>query len=230
MADGTSGVLYPEWTGIDPAAGDWNTCILGDSIVPGIVSVEDLEVGIDIDTKKTRGHECPTSTDNGLRPTRFKLRVWLNTSMWQDWQTAVQSFQPRRPGRERQPLQIIHPLVNHLGITQVRVAGIKANSPTAKNGLVFQIMLEEWFDKPKEVKRSNTPIAANVDRNAAELASTHPEVLANEARLSALRVGQREALRDMSANDIDPTTGQPLKPSENIQSNVFSNPNVDGAP
>lgn len=221
MADGSVGAI-PGWTGAQEGAADWNTCILGDAIVPGIVSIRGLKVGIDIDTKKARGAECPTSTDNGLRPSRFSLVVWLKESQWPEFQTAAQSFQPRRPGRERQPLQIIHPLVNFLGITEVRVAEIEADSPTARHGLVFQIHLEEWFDKPKAVKKNDKPVPADPVPPANALAT-------DDAARHALNLTRKSALRDMSDEDIDPTTFKPLKPTDNASDFLFGLSNANPA-
>lgn len=208
----------PAWVD-DQGAADWNTAILGDTIVPGLVSVEDLEVGVDVDTKKSKGKDCPTSTDNGLRPSKWKLRVWLNRSMWRDFQLAAPSFQPRRPGRERQPLQIIRPEINFLGITQCRVAGIKLDSPTAKGGMVIKIMCEEWFDKPVETKKKETPIPAN----PLNTPGANADAL-DKARTHALNLTRREANREMVEQDIDPTTGKPLTPSDEdlIREKMFS--------
>jgi len=211
MPDGSVGAI-PGWTGADSGAGDWNTAILGDVILPGIVTVEDLEVGIDIDTKKARGAECPTSTDNGLRPSKFKLRVWLNERTWPEWQTVAPSIQPRRPGRERQPLQIIHPLINHLGITEVRISGIRADQPTARGGLVFKIHCEEWFDKPKPVAKNDKPIPADLAGQATTAARDAADLTSKEARGAA----DRQADRDSIQRDLDRVTGKPLAPDDPV--------------
>ncbi len=182
---------------------DWDTCILGDVIIPGIVDIDNLEVGIDVDTKKAKGADKPTSTDNGLRPSKFTIRVWLNGSQWPEFQAVASSFQPRRPGRARQPLQIIHPLVNFLGIREVRVAGIKMDSPTAKGGMRVGILCEEWFDKPKPVKKQEEPKIAN------------PKGSINTIILQEVRQRAAQgALSEMSNNNIDPVTGQSVDPSD----------------
>ncbi len=147
---------FPNWVD-DPASADWNTVYLNGVIIPGICSIEDLEVGIDVDTKKAKGADKPTSVDNGLRPSKFKIQVWIRAKQWPEFQSVAGSFQPRRPGRERSPLKIIHPLVNFLGIDTVRVSGIKMDTPTSKSGMKIGILCEEWFDKPVPAKTSNKP-------------------------------------------------------------------------
>lgn len=209
----------PAWVD-DESSGDWNTAVLGDAIIPGIVSVEDLEVGIDVDHKKAHGSERPTSTDNGLRPSKWKLRVHLNKSMWPDFQIAAQSFQPRRPGRERQPLQIIRPEVNFLGITECRVSGIKLNSPTAKGGMVIHIMCEEWFDKPVAVKKKES---AAIPANGLPIANSDA---LDRARVHALNLTRRQATREMndelSESAVNESNGGTPLPSDNLMEKTFT--------
>lgn len=207
----------PGWEGTD-----WDTTKLGDVVLPGIVTVEDLEVGIDIDTKKARGAECPTSTDNGLRASKFKLRVALNIRMWREWQAIAPSIQPRRPGHARQPVQIENLLVNHLGITEIRIAGIKAQSPRGDRGLVFFILCEEWFDKPKPVAKNETPVPIGVQREAGQAAADAARTTAQQMAIAS----EMAADRDAQQNDTDRDTGKSLKPSDdfNIHEKMFGPP------
>jgi hypothetical protein len=207
----------PGWTGSEIGkVNPWNTAVLGTVNVPGVVTVEDLEVGIDIDTKRSKGKDKPTSTDNGLRPARFKLRVWLNESMWLAWQLVSPNFQPRRPGRERQPLTIIRPEVNHLGIHEVRIAGIKMDAPTAKGGLVIKILCEEWFDKPVETKKTGkTAVPASVQSQATVAARDAGILTGQEYR------GNEQYSQEQIQRDIDRVTGKSMKPSDAIQDDAI---------
>jgi hypothetical protein len=49
------------------------------------------------------------------------------------------------------------------------------------------------------------------------------------ARRDASRIAREQGLRDMHDDDIDPNTGKSLKPSDNVEQNVFSNPNLEGS-
>lgn len=131
---------------------DWFTAILGGAILPGIVTVENLKVGIQCDTKKAKGSDQPTSQDMGLEPAKFDIRVWMNSAHYAEWQTVLPHFNPRRPGRERAPLEFLHPMTYEPGIRHVRVLSIESEQPTGVKGFVRVIKCEEWFDKPKPVK------------------------------------------------------------------------------
>lgn len=139
---------------VTPAAeADWFTAILGGALLPGIVTVQNLKVGIDCDTKKAKGSDQPTSTDNGLDPAKFEIRVWMNSEHYAIWQQVLPHFNPRRPGRDRSPLEILHPMTDELGIRHVRVLSIESEQPSGSKGFIRIIKCEEWFDKPKAVPK-----------------------------------------------------------------------------
>jgi hypothetical protein len=182
---------------------DWDTCLLGDAIIPGIVSVSGLKCGLDVDTKKAKGADLPTSTDNGIKANRFKLHVWITASQYPEWLAALPTFNPLRPGRARQPLGIIRPDVNELGIRNVRVIEIESEPPTARGGKRYTIEVEPWFDAPKPVKKKETPKIAN------SKGSINTIVL-QDVRQRAVQ----GALSEMSGNNIDPVTGKSVDPSD----------------
>jgi hypothetical protein len=145
---------FPTWTGSGgPADSAWRTCILGDVRLPGIVTVTGLSCGIDVKTKKSKGQDGVTSTDNGVEPSKFAIEVWLNERTWPEWLKAVPKIHPRRPGRQRQPVEIKHPEPNVLGITHIRILKLTGTPPTARGGKKYRIEVEEWFDEPKPVKK-----------------------------------------------------------------------------
>lgn len=211
-------LIYPEWTGADSAAKDWDTVYLGGVIIPGTVRIDGLECGIDRDTKKAKGSDKPTSTDNGVKPAKFEIDVWLNSKQWVEWQSVVDAFNPRRPGRERAPLQIKHPVVNHIGIENVAVISLAPQHPTARGGMHIKIRVEEWFDKPVAVKKptATKPIPAqnNAAYNAANL---------DQMRVDALNRNRADALKQMSEDGIDPNNQKPLSPSDtsNLERGMF---------
>jgi hypothetical protein len=143
----------PGFDSTPAAEADWFTAILGGAILPGIVTVEKLKVGIDCDTKKAKGSDQPTSTDNGLDPAKFAIRVWMNSAHFAQWQEVLPAFNPRRPGRDRSPLEFLHPMTDELGIRNVRVISIESEQPNGRQGFLRTINVEEWFDKPKAVPK-----------------------------------------------------------------------------
>jgi hypothetical protein len=201
--------------------------------LPGICTVDGLECAIDVDTKKAKGADAPHSTDNGVKPAKFEINVWMNTSHHAAWQTALPQINPRRLGKDRPPLAITHPTPNELGIMNIRIIAIAPKHPTARGGRHVLIRVEEWFDKPKAVaKPKNKPVEAVIADNAANLGSTHPEVLVDEARRAALKSARRDGLEDMSEENLDPNTGKPLSPSDpsNVRESMFvANPNLEGS-
>jgi hypothetical protein len=65
---------FPEWTGADPAASAWNTVTLGGVQLPGICTIDGLECAINVDTKKAKGAEKPSSTDQGREASEVRDR------------------------------------------------------------------------------------------------------------------------------------------------------------
>jgi hypothetical protein len=146
----------PGWAG-DEAESDWNTCQLGGVVIPGVVELKNVKAGIDCDTKKAKGSDQHTSKDNGTDVGKLDIHVWMNTSHWPAWLAALPNFDPRRPGRDRAPLKIFHPMAAERGIVNVRVISIEGDQPSPAKGCRRVIHCEEWFDKPKAQKPKIRP-------------------------------------------------------------------------
>ena len=196
---------------------DWFSCILGGVILPGIVTIQGLKVGIDCDTKKAKGSDQPTSTDNGLDPSKFDIRVWMNSAHFAEWQTVLPHFNPRRPGRERSPLQILHPMTDELGIRNVRVLNIESEQPTGAKGWVRIIKCEEWFDKPKPVKKSVKPEDARAYPHVSEA------IAVGGGQLGTVGLAGGGRPRLPAGDEIDPNTFKSTDPSseESVKATMF---------
>jgi hypothetical protein len=226
-------IVYPEWTGADPASSAWNTVILGNVQLVGICEIDEVPCAIRVDTKHAKKADKPTSEDLGIEQSKFIINQWINTSMWPAAQLAIAQLNPRRPGHERSPVQIVNPQVNVTGIQNVRITKLIVKKPTARGGMRILWHIEEWFDKPVAVKEKKKPIEAIIEANAANLGNTHPEVLLDEARRAALRTSRRDRDADMQDEQLDPNTGKPLSPTDpgNLGPTMFiGNPNVDAFP
>lgn len=211
--------IFPGWTGVDPDSAAWDTVVLGGVQLPGICRIDGLECGINVDTKHAKGAEKPTSVDQGVKPAKFEIDQWINTSQWPAAQNAIAQINPRRLRVERKPVQIVNPLINVLGITDVRIVVCAPKHPTARGGMHIHWKIEEWFDKPVAVKKATAKQAVP----AAPV--SNPDV---DPRVAALADTRASALRDMSSEDIDPNTGLPKSPTDpaNVQQTMLlGNPN-----
>lgn len=221
-----SSIIYPEWTGADPASGAWNTCTLGGVTLPGICKIEEVPCAVRVDTKTAKGADSPTSTDNGIESSKFIIDQWINASMWPATQLAIGQINPRRPGRERAPVQIVHPQANVTGIASVRITKLIVRAPTARGGMHLLWHVEEWFDKPKAVAKPKTNKAVEAKNNAA-----YNAVNLDQMRVEALERNRKEALKDMNDSLLD-DAGKPLSPSDpsNLKQSMFvGNPNAEGS-
>ncbi len=160
----------PGWTGQGGYSDQaWNQVGLGDIYLPGVCSIEGLSVGIKVDVKSPKGSDQPTSKDNGVEPSKFQIRVTLTEKDWPFWLACLPTFHPRRPGRTRSPLEILHPEPNSLGIQHVRVTAIKATPPTARGGKAYIIDCTEWFPEQKAQSKKSEKTKAGPPAPASQL-------------------------------------------------------------
>jgi hypothetical protein len=203
---------------------DWYTAILGGAILPGIVTIHGLKVGIDCDTKKSKGSDQPTSEDNGLDPSKFDIRVWMNSKHFAEWQVVLPHFNPRRPGRERAPLEILHPMTDELGIRHVRVISIESEQPGGRQGFVRTIKCEEWFDKPKPVPKK--PQNKVRPHDAFDYKHVSEATAIGGGQLGTVGLwGSGVNTNPLSTGEeIDPNTFKSIDPSseESVESTMFS--------
>ena len=130
----------------------WDICQLGDVFLPGVITIEDFEYGVDIDIQKKRKKEKCRIRDNGLAPCAFSIKIELRGSQWADWQKVLPSIQPRREGAVRAPMPIVHPLPNAYGVRDIYVHKIKTDPPSARKGMIITIKVAEWFEEEKDTK------------------------------------------------------------------------------
>ncbi len=153
----------PSWS----TGADWNTVELGGVTIPGVCTIKGLKLGVEVETKKPKGSDQPTSKDLGLDPSKFEIEVRLAEWQWPAFQTSLPLWNPRRPGRARAPVSIVHPWPNNWGIKMVRVIAVEGDQPTARSGALLSIKVEEWFDAPVETKNSkpkkSPPIRSGLD-------------------------------------------------------------------
>lgn len=148
---------YESWVGSDTiingqnVGSSWDIVQLGDSFMPGVVTIENFEVGRDIDVQKRKKKEKARLRDNGLSPITFDIIIELTGKQWQDWLKVLPYIQPKE-GVPRTPLGIQHPMVNAYGVTQIYIHKIKSPAPSARKGMKIEIHCGEWMDEEIEAK------------------------------------------------------------------------------
>jgi hypothetical protein len=193
----------PAWDGSHPNSKDWDNPILGESKLPGFWRVEGLDVGIEEQVKKAKGSDQPTSKDLGTEQAKFKLVGEMNTRHLPAFDGVIDQINPRRPGRERAPVGIIHPLVNRFGITAIRIIKITTDQPKAGKPWVITIHVGEWFDAPKETKNVKKLIPPAGRGSMTNREASHV-LISDQAARDALENNRREGLKDLSAMPDSP--------------------------
>lgn len=150
MSEPASGLPY--W--LDSTDDAWDTLRLGGFTFPGIVEV-DGDVSRDIEQKKAKGQDNPTITDNGYNAAKVKivLRIYSQTQ-WTELQSLVPEIHPRRKGGIRNPVELIHPAPNLLGVSSVYVTAIGFPKIDSDKQLVMTIEAIEWIPAPPPVKKA----------------------------------------------------------------------------
>lgn len=138
---------FEDW--IDDAA--WDIVMLGEVFLPGVCTIENLEVGRDIDVQKRRKKEKARIRDNGLSPITFDIIVEITAKQWRDWLKVLPYIQPKEGGT-RTPVSITHPLVNAYGVQAIYIHKIKSPAPSARRGMRIEIHVGEWFEEEKDSK------------------------------------------------------------------------------
>lgn len=134
----------------EQSGSSWDICQLGQIFLPGVITIEDFEYGLDIDIQKRRKKEKPRLRDNGIAPCAFSIKMELRGSQWGEWQQKLAIIQPRRPGALRSPMPIVHPLPNAYGVRDIYIHKIKNDPPSARKGMVVTIRVAEWFEEEKD--------------------------------------------------------------------------------
>lgn len=129
----------------------WDIVKLGSIYLPGVSTIDGLEIGRDVDVQKKRKKEKAKLRDNGLSPVSFDIIVEITAKQWPDWLKVRPHIQPKAGG-VRTPLEIVHPLVNAHDVDNVYVHRIKIDSPSPRKGMKIVIKVGEWFEEEKESK------------------------------------------------------------------------------
>ncbi len=133
----------------------WNTVYLGQVQLPGIATVGEIPCGPRLDAQKKRKTEGQKLKDFGAEPAKFDITLFINGALWYHWLTILPKIHSAQPSNPRQPLQIIHPLPNSMGVHTVYVRKVKPGPPSAARGMIIKIEVEQWFAEQPETKTKN---------------------------------------------------------------------------
>lgn len=147
----------PFWGGDTIEESAWNFCWLGEDLLPGIVEVTCPKTR-SVDVKKQKGTDGAELEDTGYEPAKVTIKLKItDAEQWEAWLAVLPKIDPQKPGGLRQPLAILHPEPNSMGVTTVYVTTISGDPPTARSGKTITIECLQWFPAPKATKTSKTP-------------------------------------------------------------------------
>lgn len=196
--DGSGGIQDQAWTAV------W----LGGVYLPGICTVN-CERKRSIEKKKTKGTDGTTVTDQGDELVEIKIRVEVyNRDQWREWQAVIGQIWPKKAGGDRQPLEIMHPLPNFLGIKDVYIERLKPNPPE-NQVMIIEIDCTEYAPNPKPVEkaagRNDPPVKDTMMVPGTQIENMILKGVANEAATNV--VDQINAMNDQVLADVANTPG-----------------------
>lgn len=132
----------------------WDAVIIQGFPLPGL-SHATATTGRKIDVRSVRGKDGARIRDGGYQPAKVEVEciVW-DTNDLQVLSEAIEAIQPRG-GTARSPIQIQHPALAAIGISQVYVESIQA--PKLERGkLITKFTFLEWTEQPRTTRRGTT--------------------------------------------------------------------------
>lgn len=147
----------PFWIdGVDDGAVEWDSLLLGDVILPGVVTNVDIGHEVDIDVGKAQGNSGAPTTVKGRQPRPIKItfKMWKQDD-WLSWQEDMKSLGIFGKTQSFQPYAIQHPATLAYGVDNVLIKGSSFTYPSPIEGMTVTIDCLE-FIKPLPIKQSNT--------------------------------------------------------------------------
>ena len=139
---------------------DWGNLTLGSNKLPGKWEVEG-EAARRIDVKERKDQDGANIKDLGYSNAEITLVGRIATQEdFEKLQKCLKEIHPRRKGAARDPLTIVHPATDTIGVNSVYVLAIETPK-LGEDGIVEQrIRCLEWV-KPKDpAKKKQSPISA----------------------------------------------------------------------
>lgn len=143
--------------------GEWDRCLLGGELVPGLVRVT-VTPSRDVQVKPSPGKDAPALVDGGGRGATVKIEVEVWTTRTDHSQLValaamLDRVAPSRPGALKEPVKIVHPATAIARVSHV--SSLTYTIPPPSGGrLIVPIDAVQWFpeeDTTRPVQTSNTP-------------------------------------------------------------------------
>jgi hypothetical protein len=134
---------------------DWDTLILGGEVWPGICEITGSGVKRRVDAKTTKGSDGARLKDEGMDLAKLNIKLLIyNRTDWADLQRLLPLVHPRRKGGPREPIAILTPYTQLLGIDSIYIKGIPIPS-LDKSTQMLTLTMEaiEWVPQPRTVKK-----------------------------------------------------------------------------
>ncbi len=148
------GAAYESWINSETiingvnVGSSWDIVKIGEKNLPGVCTVENMEIGRDIDVQKRKKEEKARIKDNGLSLVTFNITVELTGAQWFIWSTDTMPYLMPKEGVPRTKFPIVHPMVNAFGVADIYIHKIKIDAPSPRKGMKVEIHVGEWIDDP----------------------------------------------------------------------------------
>ena len=143
----------------------WDTITLGDVILPGIVQQVNIQTIWEYDKPKNLKTSGGKSVFKGkpLREPIVIIKIWTETQYdeWKQIWSTTGKWRDLISGKTAQPLQVVHPELNQIGINTVVITGIINGLPSQIDGLEIGIEMLEWVDEKTATNNNTVKKAAN---------------------------------------------------------------------
>jgi len=131
----------------------WDRLWLGGEEFPGLTTISGQGLQRKIDVKDAKGEDGGSIRDEGYQPARIQISIQIySESDWQWLQELWPMITPRKKGGVRNPLEILHPVTELLGIRHIYIDTIPVPK-LADQILTVTFGAIEWIPEPKTVKK-----------------------------------------------------------------------------
>lgn len=146
---------------------DWGNLTLGSNMLPGKWEVEG-EAARKVDVKERKDQDGAIIKDQGYSNAEITLvgRIF-DKDQFDKLQKALKEIHPRRKGAARDPLAVVHPALDTIGVSLVYVLAIEAPKLDERGIVEVRIRCLEWTAQPKATaKHKPKPLAPGFTNEA----------------------------------------------------------------
>jgi hypothetical protein len=140
----------------DPDDGRWDSVWVGGQLLPGVSRIKGLKSKREVESNKSPNTNGASTKDKGAEPQEFEIvtKIWT-PEQWEQWQLVRPVIDPMRPNAISQPLAIVNPIPNYVGINEIIVTEIEDDPPERRAApYIITTHCRRYYPKPVEVKTS----------------------------------------------------------------------------